>query len=226
MKYILFVIVILYTSCTSAQSETNTYFEGEIEFKVEVKSLNSQISQDLLENETGNSMIGKIKRNKYMMQQNTNGELGNTKIIFLLDEGIGYLEYEKGDTIYKYSIEENQDSLIDFHVNLDDKKMILGESCPSVNIKYFPKDNYGIIKYIDAKYYFNDKYKLDEEIYSNHEMNFWNKFVNASNGAISVRNEILTYPLYKTIYEVVKITEKDIPETEFEINKSKVIKNK
>ena len=52
----------------------------------------------------------------------------------------------------------------------------------------------------------------------------WNQFVELGEGAISVRNEILTYPLYRTTYEVMEIIEKDISEEEFELDKSKVIK--
>jgi len=60
-------------------------------------------------------------------------------------------------------------------------------------------------------------------MYSKHEMSFWNKFVELGNGGISVRNEIVTYPLYSMTFEAVKILEKEISDKEFEIDKSKII---
>lgn len=228
MKNLLLLLLALFfvNYLCQAQNTQQDFFEGEVEFKIEVKALDGRISQSLLEKDVGTSMIGKVKRDKYLMYQNTKGEFGGTKMIFLLSEGVGFLEYEKSDTIYKFSIEENQDSLIDIIVDYENKKTVLEESCSSVNFKYVPKETYGMIEYVDAKYFFNENYKLDKDQYSNHKLNFWNKFVSASNGAISVRNEILTYPLFLTIYEAVKITKKDIPETEFELSKGKTILNK
>jgi len=206
----------------TAQENKNSYFEGEVHFRVSCRSLDSRIPQEYLENEIGDSFIGKVKENKYLMIQNTNGIHGNYKAIMLLDEGIGYEIYEKSDMIYRFSLLENPDELIEVALNEDDSKVILEDTCKSVTIKYKPSGTSDVIEYVEAKYYFNSNYKLSKEKYKNHNYSFWNKFVDKS-GSISVRNEILTYPLYETVYQAVEIIEKEIAEEEFEIDVNKII---
>ena len=69
----------------------------------------------------------------------------------------------------------------------------------------------------EGKYYYNPKYKLNKQAYSNHKSGFWNLFVNES-GSISVRNEVVHKPLYTSIMEAFQIIEKKIPEDLFEID--------
>lgn len=206
-----------------AQNTDEKYFEGEVHFTVSCESLDSRFPQEFLEKETGNLMVGKVKRNKYLMHQNTSGELGKTKMIFLLEEGIGYIEYEKSDTVIQFSLEENADLLLSIRLNEADKKAILGDTCKSITIKYIPQLTYGVIEYVEAKYYFNPNFQLDRKMYAKHKMNFWNQFVELGTGGISVRNEILTYPLFHTVYEVMEIIEKEISDDEFEVSTTKVI---
>lgn len=218
--------LLAFSISTTAQNTDRKYFEGEVYFNVSCKSLDSRFPQEFLERETGNLMVGKVKRNKYLMYQNTSGELGKTKMIFLLEEGIGYIEYEKSDTIIQFSLEENADLLLSIRLNEEDKKAILGDTCKSITIKYIPKLNYDVIEYVEARYYFNPNFPLDRKMYAKHEMGFWNKFVELGEGGISVRNEILTYPLFNTVYEVTAIVEKEISDDEFEVSKAKVIQER
>ncbi len=156
----------------TAQETEDAYFEGEVHFKVSCKSLDSRIPQEYLENEVGDSFIGKVKENKYLMIQNSNGELGNYKMIVLLDEGIGYEIYEKSDTIYKFSLLDNPDELLEVTMDEDFTRVILEDSCKSVTIKYKPSVTSGVIEYVEAKYFFNTKYKLNKEKYKNHNYTF------------------------------------------------------
>lgn len=207
-----------------AQEASNEYFEGEVHFRVTTKALDKRIPQEILDRETGTEMIGKVNRDKYLMYQNTGGKLGAVKTILLLEEGIGYVEYANSDTINQFSIEVPPGELLKAQVNEEDHKVILGDTCRSMTFKYTPTNSYGVIEYVEATYYFNPRFKLDKEKYAKHKMSFWNKFVEMGNGGVSVRNEIINYPIYSTTYEATKIIEKAIPEEEFLPNHSKFIK--
>ena len=81
------ILCILLLSAAKSQQTDNNYFEGEIHFNISSVSFDERIPQEVLEMENGNTMVGKVKRDKYLMYQNTGGELGKTKMIFLLKEG-------------------------------------------------------------------------------------------------------------------------------------------
>ncbi len=224
-KKISFIIAFLLVLSASLDAQVNdsTYFEGEVHFDISNLSLNKMIPKEILDPEAGTKMIGKVKRNKYITYINTSGKKGKTKVIYLLEEAIGYIEYENSDTITKISLEENKDKLLEIKLNKTDKKEILGDSCESISMKFIPDENYGIVSSVHEVHYFNPKYRLDKKLYVTHKVNFWNQFVNLS-GSISVRNENIVYPLFKTVMEATQIIEKEISEEEFKLNPSKIVK--
>ncbi|NQZ45414.1 MAG: hypothetical protein HRT65_13980 [Flavobacteriaceae bacterium] len=158
------------------------------------------------------------------MAMNNKGSIGWTKQIILLDENVLYFECEKLDTIYKYPLDKEASKLIRIHKNEGDNLIILGDECPSLTLDYEMTDPNSIFSSNQGKYYYNPKYKLNKEAYANHRVGFWNLFVNES-GSISVRNEVVQKPLFKSVMEAFQIIEKKIPDELFEIDtKNKVIK--
>ena len=155
---------------------------------------------------------------------NNKGSIEWTKQIILLDENVLYFECEKLDTIYKYPLDKEASKLIRIHKNEGDNLIILGDECPSLTLDYEMTDPNSIFSSNQGKYYYNPKYKLNKEAYANHRVGFWNLFVNES-GSISVRNEVVQKPLFKSVMEAFQIIEKKIPDELFEIDtKNKVIK--
>jgi len=217
------ILLVFLLSCNIKNIPQNQYFEGEVHFKIEYESFNDNLAKELLVKELGSTLIGKVKEDKYLMYQNSSGDLGTTKIIYLLKENTGYVEYEKSDTIWQFNIDEEPGELLEVTKNTNDKKLILGDSCGSVTIRYIPKQSY--VEQISCTYYFNPKYKLNPKFYQNHKDSYWNLFVNESK-SISVRNEVMNYPHYKSIYQAQKIIVKNIKETEFNLPKNKIIKQR
>lgn len=207
-----------------AFSYSQDYFEGEVHFKIDYTSLREDIPKELFSREFGDTLIGYVKERKYIMTTNNKGAIGRTKQIILMDENVLYFESEKLDTIYKYPLDKESSKLIRIHKNKGDNLTILGDECPSLTLDYEITDPNSIFSSKEGKYYYNPKYKLSKEAYSNHKVGFWNLFVNES-GAISVRNEVIQKPLYKSVMEAFQIIEKKIPDELFEIDtKNKIIK--
>lgn len=203
--------------------KSTKYFEGEVHFTISVKSLDENTPTAIFEQEIGNKMIGKVKEKKYLMLQNSGGELGHMKMIYLLEEGIGYIEYENRDTIEQFRIDTSPGELLEIKRNKQPKKEILGELRESVTIRYKPKMYSEYLDEVSGTYYFHSDYKLNPEYYKNHKSGYWNLFVNES-GSISIRNEIVHYPLLEALYEVEQILVKEIDEEEFAIDKTRPIK--
>ena len=198
------------------------YFEGQIEYKIEYESINSNIPKDYLSTEFGDSFTAFIQEDRYSMIYYGKGELGWMKIIVRLDEGYSYTEYEKKDTISKTKFGLEKEKLLEFNHNSDDKKIVLGELCESITIKDEPSDPNSFFRTFSGKYYFNPKYKLNSKLYTNYTDGFWNLFVKESN-SISIRNETEFYPFFKAVQEAISIDKKIIPSKMFEPNNSKVI---
>lgn len=203
--------------------ENMGYFEGEVHFKISVKSLDESIPTAIFEQEIGNKLIGKVKEKKYLMLQNSGGELGNMKMIYLLEQGIGYVEYENRDTIEQFRIDTSPGELLEVKKNKHPKKEILGELRESVTIRFKPNKYSEYVDEVSGTYYYHPDYKLNPEYYKNHKSEYWNLFVNESK-SISIRNEIVHYPLLEALYEVEQILVKEIREEEFEIDKTRPIR--
>lgn len=224
MKYItLFLLIEFLIAPKIIGQEDLEYFEGEVHFKISVKSLDENLPTAILEQELGNKLIGKVKEKKYLMLQNSSGELGNMKMIYLLEEGIGYIEYENRDTIEQFRIDTPPGELLEVKKNKEPKKEILGKLRESITIRYKPEKYSEYIDEISGTYYYHSDYKLNPAYYKNHKSEYWNLFVNESE-SISIRNEIVHYPLLEAIYEAEQIIVKEIGEEEFEIDKTRPIK--
>ncbi|MEW7289641.1 hypothetical protein [Aquimarina sp. 2304DJ70-9] len=198
------------------------YFEGELQYKIEYEPLNKNIPVSYLEKEMGKSFSAYVQEDRYIMIYHATGELGWMKIMVMLNEGYTYTEFENSDTITKVKFANEKDKLIEFKRNSDDKREILNEMCESITINYQPTDSDSFFQIFRGKYYFNPKYKLNDKLYENYTDGFWNLYVNESK-SISIRNETEFYPIFKTIQEVTSITEKEILDEMFELNKSKII---
>ncbi|MEM9824305.1 MAG: hypothetical protein AAF985_24685, partial [Bacteroidota bacterium] len=125
------------------------------------------------------------------------------------------------DTIYQYSLEESSGELLEFRRDKTPRKVILGDSCESVFIRYFPRLEPGITE-VQVRYYFHPKYRADPRFYKKHKISFWNLFIEET-GAISLRNEVINYPRYKVLYKAEEIIEQPIEEKAFEINPNKTV---
>ena len=71
--------------------------------------------------------------------------------------------------------------------------------------------------------YFSPKYRLNKEKYKDYGNGFWNDYVKET-GAISIRNETEYTPFFKSISKAVSIMEKEIPNSLFEPNSNKPLK--
>ncbi len=114
----LYMILIFFSLQLNAQD----FFEGELNYSVTYEVLNKNIPISLLEREMGTTFSAYVKEDKYIMTYNSKGDLGWSKTIIRLDEGYGYIEYEKSDTIYKYSLNDNKNKLIKVSRNSMDQK--------------------------------------------------------------------------------------------------------
>jgi hypothetical protein len=216
-KFQLFIILFFITN-----SYAQEYFKGIVNYKISYESLNENIPVNFFEIQIGTSMTAYVKEDRYAMIYHGKGELGWTKTIVRLDEGYTYTEYEKNDTIVKEKFGSQEETLIEFKRNKNDKKIILDESCESITLIHKSNDPDEFFAETHGKYYFNPKYKLNPKHYKNYTDGFWNLYVKESE-AISLRNEIELRPLLKAIQEAESISQENIPKKIFEPNKEKVI---
>ena len=199
-------------------AKSQEYFEGEVHFKTTYESLLQNVPKELLIQEFGDTLIGYVQENRYIMKSNTSGDSGEQTLLMLMDENSIYFVQEKSDTIYRYPIDKGTEELLDVHKIKDETKVILGDVCPAVVLNTKNNDSESPFTVSLGRYYYNPKYKLNKEAYRNHKSGHWNAFVNES-GAISVRNEVRHEPIYKSVMEAFKIIPKKIPDELFDINR-------
>ncbi|MEM9822811.1 MAG: hypothetical protein AAF985_17150, partial [Bacteroidota bacterium] len=92
--------LLLFPLFTWSQEDTIAFFEGEVRYDIGYQSLLDDIPSSTLYRRYGDRLITKIKKDKYLMIQSAKDGSNWTKSIHLLEEGIGYMEYEEFDTIY------------------------------------------------------------------------------------------------------------------------------
>lgn len=223
IRVFFFTMLMMYFLCSCLEQRkavgAKVYFEGEVKFRIESASLNPNIADKVIQDIIGGEMIGIVSENKYKVI-NINQE-GDTLVGYydLLDQKV-YYDYENRDTIWWYSLNEAPGELISIQRNEKPQKEIMGKERESVTIRYLSKEAY--IDEFEGTYYFHPDYHLNRAAYSSHKENFWNLFVNET-GAISIRNEVIARPLYTALYEAYEIKERDVSESEFEMDKNKVI---
>ncbi len=208
-------IIILFSSISFGQD----YFEGQVNFKKSYESMDSRFSEEILEKFYGGWMTGFLQENRYVVYAPLN-ENDTMKVFYFLETSDGFIETTNSDTIEYFRIDEQSDELISAELT-SEKKIVLGDTCQSFRIEYLPKD--GFPEKVEAIYYYNTNYGLNPEYYSNHKESFWNLYVKETK-SISVRNEIISYPFYKTIYEATGIIEGKIDDSFFILSQNKVIK--
>ena len=212
-------ITFILINCCYSQN----YFEGEIEYQLSYEPINKNISSEILQKEFGKSFTAYVKEDRYALIYHAEGKQGWMKVIVRLDEGFSYTEFEKSDTISKTKFGSEKEELISFKRNTNDKKKVLGTDCESISINYKPKDvETSFFQLHKGTYYFDPKYKLNSRLYSNYTDGFWNLYVKESE-AVSIRNEVEFYPLFKSIQEASSIEQKKVDDSVFEPNSKKVI---
>lgn len=214
-KYLLSILLILTTSLNIQSQE---YFEGEVHFKTTYETLVESVPNELLIKEFGDSLVGYVQENRYIMKSNTRGASGEQTFLMLMDQNLVYFVQEKSDTIYRYPINQVKEELLEVHKIKDETKIILGDACPAIVLNTKNVDPKNPFTVTLGKYYYNPKYKLNKEAYKNHKSGHWNAFVNES-GAISVRNEVRHEPIYKSVMEAYLILPKEIPDELFNIDR-------
>lgn len=213
------IFFLLFIATMSGQE----YFEGVLEYKVSYESNSEFIPTETLENEFGTSFTAYVQEDRYAMIFHSSGQFGWMKVIVSLKEGYSYTEFERSDTIVKSKFNKEQEELIEFKRNSDNKKLILNELCESVTINFKPLDPDSFYKELRGTHYFNPKYKLNAKLYENYTDGFWNLFVAESN-AISIRNETEFFPFFKKVDEATSIVAEDVPDTIFDLDPNKVIR--
>lgn len=217
----MFILILTTVSNEYLNSQELEFFEGDIEFSITYESINPNISEEFLESILGDKMIGIVKHDKYKTIKPSSAGFSGRSIYYFLDENTGYIDYDDKDTIFKFKLDESPGYLIEMKEENKDKKEILGQKCPSILIDYVPNDQSNFTR-ITGRYYYDSRFKLDPEKYKNHKESFWNLYVEKS-GSISVRNEITNYPIYKSIYQALKVIPKEVDDSEFELNPKKII---
>lgn len=213
-----FKLLFLFFSISVA---SQSYFEGEVVMAIKYTSINDNISEKILAQEFGDTLIGYTQESRYVMHMNSRGAIGKSKMLLFLDKGYGLMEIEKSDTIYKFKLDKEPGELVNFKHHPEIKKVILGDSCPSITVKFKGKDE-DYFQYEEGTYFYNPKYKLNKAYYKNYKNNYWNLIIGES-GAMCVRNENLVFPLWRAESEAISIVEKEIPDAFFEPNPDKVI---
>ena len=216
-KIISFFFLLLVTTMSGQE-----YFEGVLEYNVSYESTSEFISVETLESEFGTSFTAYVQEDRYAMIFNGTGQFGWVKVIVSLKEGYAFTEFEKSDTITKTKLNKPQEGLIEFKRNSDNKKLVLNEWCESVTLTYKPSGPNVFYQEHRAVYYFNPKYKLNAKVYENYTDGYRNLFVAESN-AISIRNEVEFFPLFKQIDEATSIVAQEVPDAMFDLNPTKTI---
>ncbi len=221
MKQNLILTLSLLLLFFNAQSQQ--YFEGEVHFKKTYETFLQNVPNELLIQEFGDTLIGYVQEDRYIMKTNNSGASGEQTLLMLMDENLIYFIQEKSDTIYRYPIDVEKEELLDVHTIKDETKVILGDVCPALVLNTKNNDPESPFTVSLGRYYYNPKYKLSKKAYKNHKSGHWNAFVNES-GAISVRNEVRYEPIYKSVMEAFKILPKKIPDELFNVSRyNKVI---
>lgn len=224
MKYKLLGVLFL-SLIYSKNISSQDYFEGEIYFKVNYKSLDSIASENTMIFQLGDSITSYIKEDKFVLIRNSKGKLGKRKTIFFPEKGFSYVEYENLDTIFRYNLKKKSGMLLKFKRNTK-KKYVLNHDCESVIIEYKPNQSKKeIFSKISGEYFFStDKFRLNPEVYSNYESNFWNLYVKES-GAISLKSKVKYLPFFESTQKVYAIIKRGLSESIFIVDKNKFIKN-
>ncbi len=204
---------------SAVAQNSSKYFEGEVTFSVEHESINSQIPTDYFYYLFGNSMTGIVKEKRYKTITESLG-MGISTTYYDLEDKKVYMESSESDTIWWYPLDEEPGELVSVQRNKEEKKFLFDGLRESVTIEYIP--NNPNIERIVGTYYFLPDHKLNKELYANHKYGFWNLFINES-GSISIRNEMYIYPLAKSISQVTDIEEREVPDSELEFDKTKVL---
>lgn len=221
-----FLVVIFFLLCTVSDAFSQEYYEGELYYKINYFDVSSEgkLSEQILIKEMGDSLSVYIKEDKFAMIHNTKGKLGAKRTVFLLNEGFGYVDFEKSDTILKINLNEESGKLLRFDKSRDDKRVVLGNLCESLTIEFESIDKKDLFRKHTGKYYYtSEKYRLNPKFYINYKSNFWNLYVQES-GAISLRNEIEYFPLFRFVQEAYASVKRKLPDSIFEINEKKYIK--
>ncbi len=222
-KHLLFCVVwvILAVSCSVLKKGTDSeYFEGIIKYKLTYQSLNPMISDVELSRQLGDELVFYIAEDKYAMVRNTGGHFGTTITTYLLDEGIGFIEYEKSDTLYKFDITRTSEKLIDVSSIITDQATILNRKCHSIEISYSPQN--GMVEEVRTKFYFDPNIKLNQKKYKKHKEGFMDVYAEKT-GAISLKNEILNKGFFSSVQEAVTITPQKMEDRQFLPDSEKII---
>lgn len=221
-----FLLIFISASCnnTSKAKFNDNYFEGELHFDLEFESYSDEYSIESLQTKYGIKMIQLIKHEEYLINYSFPDDLSNLKILFDLKNQLGLTEIKNHDTILQFELNKNQDELIFTKLDTTDQVNINGEQCNSVIIRYNSKSTSEDIDYIQAKYYYNSNYKINQEIFKNQNFNFLNLYYQLSNGSLILGDEVVYYPKYKIKHNLRKIKQRKIVDKELTLTKSKQIK--
>lgn len=216
---LLFLFSISVISPSMLGQEKNNYFEGEVTFVINHKSLDPEYSDEYFDFIFGTGMTGIVKEDIYKTIIESEA-LGTLTTYYDLTNKRVYFEESRSDTIKWVPLDEYTGELISVDRNKAERKLLLGALRESVTIEYIPDDPY--VEKITGTFYFNTDHKLNKELYANHKYGFWNLFINES-GSISVRNETVVYPLLISIAQVTKIEEREVSRDEFKLDPNKIV---
>ncbi|MEO0468240.1 MAG: hypothetical protein AAF206_01370 [Bacteroidota bacterium] len=214
------LICLLFSFLTSAHLQAQKAFEGEIVYAITYEPIQKDFDTGFLQKEYGDTLIALIKEDKYVMFQNSSGPMGLSKIVYLLDKKMAYMDYEKSDTIISLATDGKGAELFRFERDAETKKEVLDKSCESILIEYKPATNY--VDKISTRLFFHPDYALNPEKYASLSSDFLHRYA-AEAKALSLRVETTYGTYYRAINHAVSITPRTIDESEFELDPGKAI---
>ena len=218
------LISIVISGCHLRQNQTNqVVFEGELLYNLEFESYSDENSIESLQSKFGVRMTQIMQKDAYLLNYKYPENKDELKVLFDLNKKIGITEIAQYDTLIQFDILLNKDKLISAKLN-DGFETINGEKCNSITIKYTPNESYEGIEYIEATYFFSPKYVIDQKIFETQKFSFLDVYYKMSNGAIALSEEIIYYPKYKVKHILKSINEREVRDSELELNQEKPVR--
>ena len=195
-------------------------FEGEVVYAITYEPIQQGFDTGFLKKEYGDTLVALIKEDKYVMFQNSSGPLGLSKLVYLLDKKVAYMDYEKSDTILQLATDAKGAELYRFERQADNKKEVLDKSCESILIEYKPATGY--VDKVSSRLYFHPDYQLNPEKYASLSSDFLDRYA-AEAKALSLRVETTYGTYYRAVNHAVSIKARKIDDAEFELDPAKAI---
>jgi len=193
-----YIVILLTVGNINAQN-----FEGTVLYQNKYQSKAPNISNEQLSNRLG-SMQKELISSTGDYKNIFNGSFIKEQL-YKIDENKAYTLLASSDVWYYEDYGENKDKALSFEFS-ENVDTILGLNCNVISVK----TETGYIKF-----FFNDKYKIDPELYYKHLYGNW-YYILSKTKSIPLK-VIYDTPKFTMISEAVSVEEQELDETDFRL---------